>query len=190
MLRINRKEQRASAHCIWYVFILGGVAIHLTVYMPRVSLCVRACVCASGPEANLTRLCIHYLPRWQHYRVIAHENRVNVYHRKRFSWSKITAETEHVVPVSAGADKLSPQRHRYDCFAQSESARSKLFVCHRCSGVLKRVLFFFFTSSQGSDWAYVNTGWQMWFKNLLSQSHQWTRTYRSMESFSKMGLAT
>ncbi len=54
MLRINRKEQSAPAHCSWYVFILGGVAIHLTV-------CVSMCVL--GPEANSTRLCIHYLPR-------------------------------------------------------------------------------------------------------------------------------
>lgn len=104
MLRINRKEQSAPAHCSWYVFILGGVAIHLTVCMPCV--CLRVCVW--GPEANSTRLCIHYLPRCQHYRVIARGDRVNVYHRKRFSWSKITTETEHVVPVSAGADKLSP----------------------------------------------------------------------------------
>lgn len=39
MLRINRKEQSAPAHCSWYVFILGGVAIHLTVCMPCVCVC-------------------------------------------------------------------------------------------------------------------------------------------------------
>lgn len=98
------KSKAAPAQCSWYVFILGGVAIHLSVCMAAY-VCV--CVC-EGPEANSTRLCIHYLPWCRHYRVIAHGDRVNVYHRKRFSWSKITAETERVVPVSAGADKLSP----------------------------------------------------------------------------------
>lgn len=103
MLRINRKEQSGPAHCSWYVFILCGVAIHLTVCT---LLCVFACVW--GPEANATRLCIHYPPHRQQYGVIAHGDGVNVYHRERFSWSKITAETERVVPVSAGPDKLSP----------------------------------------------------------------------------------
>lgn len=111
MLGINRKVQSASAHCSWYVFILGGVAIHLTVCTSCVCLylpaCGRVCVC-EGPQASSTRLCIHYLPWCQHYKMIAHGDRVNVYHRKCFSWSKITAETEHVVSVSAGADKLSP----------------------------------------------------------------------------------
>ncbi len=47
MLRINRKEQSAPAHCSWYVFILDGVAIHLTVCMP----CVCVCMCVhEGPR--------------------------------------------------------------------------------------------------------------------------------------------
>lgn len=129
MLRINRKEQSAWAHYSWYVFILGGTAIHLTV-----CVCVYVCVCE--PEVNSTCLCIHYLPWCRHYGVIAHGAGVSVYHRECFSWSKITVETKHVVPVSVRPDKLSLMLLFFCCVT---STRGKLFACHRISGAQKRI---------------------------------------------------
>lgn len=170
-MRINREQQSALAHCGWYVFILAGVAIYLTKCMPCVCLCLHASV--KGLEASRTHLCIHYLPRWQHYRVIAYEAGVSVYHRERSSWSEITAETEHVVPVTAGPDKLSPSVTDAIVSCGGESRGSKLFVCHRCGGVLNRALFplkLFTSHPKGSDGVYANAGWLMWFNNLLNKS--------------------
>lgn len=128
-------------------------------------------MCVWGPEANSTRLCIHYLPRCQHYRVIARGDRVNVYHRKRFSWSKITAETEHVVPVSAGADKLSPSatdaivlcdvnlwEANYLYVTGAVAAKENLSVVL----LLQAAAFSHLVSRKESNGEYVNTWWLIW----------------------------
>lgn len=169
-MRINREQQSTPAHCGWYVFILVGVAIYPTKCMPCVPFCLHVSV--KGPEASITHLCIHYLPRWQRYRVIAHEDGVGVYHWERSSWSKITAETEHVVPLTAGPDKLSPSVTDAIVSCNGDSTGSKWFACHRCGGVLSRALFplkLFTSHPQGCDGVDANTGRLMWFNNLLNK---------------------